>query len=118
LYALYDGHQHPYRVDFPIVRARRSRAASVRAYFDEYIDEQCHQGCRVLSTRNWKGWQVLSYVSDQFPNDLNDHRPSVIYGVMVETGRTEMVVQAIVPVRDRERGQAIVEKILQSAQAP
>ena len=61
---------------------------------------------------------MLSYVSDQFPNDLNDHRPSVIYGVMVETGRTEMVVQAIVPVRDRERGQAIVEKILQSAQAP
>jgi tetratricopeptide (TPR) repeat protein len=119
LYARYDGHRFPHRVDYPGVCARRSAYPSVKAFFEEFQGTQCRShGCRALSTREFKGWQVLSFVSDSFDNNLNPNMPTVGCGVLIESGKTEASIRALVPAQDLERTQAIIEQILQSMKMP
>ncbi len=64
------------------------------------------------------GYQVLSYVSSETPNSLNDDAPSVWYGVMIESGKTEVHIMALVPAKELERNQAIIERIVESVRMP
>ncbi len=119
LYARYDGHRFPHRVDYPEVCARRSAYASVQAFFEEFQGTQCGgHSCRALSIREFKGWQVLSFVSDYFDSYLNPNVPTVQCGVLIESGRTEASIRALVPAQELERNQAIIEQILESVKMP
>jgi hypothetical protein len=111
---------HPYRVDFAIVRARKSKMNSIQALYEEYPKEHCPTCVyHVLSTREFKGWQVLGFVGDLMNNwNLNPGVPTLQYAVLVETGKTEAMIQAIVPAQDLDRTKVIVEKILESLQLP
>jgi hypothetical protein len=99
--------------------ARRSKMNSIQALYGEYPKEQCPTCVyHVLSTRESKGWQALSFVGDPMSNNLNPGKPTLAYGVLIETGKTEMMIRAIVPAQDLDRTKVIVEKILESLQVP
>lgn len=119
LWALYDGRRFPHRVDFPEVSARRSEFSSAQAFFEAYQEDPgLGANCHTLSTGEIKGWQVLRFVSDPFNNNLNPGVPTVNYGVLIESGKTEAWISALVPTQDLERTQAIIEQILQSMKMP
>lgn len=117
LRAVYNPPRLPHRADFTVVKARRSKMPSVRAYFEEQ-QKQIHIALRVVSTRDLNGYQVLSYVSDETPNSSNNNAPSVWCGVMIESGKTEVHIMALVPAKEIERNKAIIERIVESVRMP
>lgn len=117
LHALYHPPRFPHRVDFAGVEARRSETPSLEAWFEEYRKKQCRLGCRALSTGEVNGTRVLRFVSETFANHLND-APSVCYGTLMWSRKTELYIRAIVPVQELERNQAIIERIVESVRMP
>ncbi len=117
LWSKYDPPRFPYRADYPSVKARRSKMPSVQAYFEEH-QRSIRLALRVVSTRELNGYQVLSYVSNVTPNSLNNDAPSVWCGVMIESGKTEVHIMALVPATELERNQAIIERIAESMRMP
>jgi len=121
LSALYDPPRFPHRVDVPMVLARKSRtpSMSMEALLKEYKKEQAvTQDSRVLSTGEMNGLRVLRFVSGSFPNTMNDNRLSVWYSVLMASGKTELLIRALVPVQELERNQAIIERIVESVRMP
>ena len=102
----------------PAVMARRSKLGSVEDWFQEYRKEQCPHGCRVVSAGEVHGRRVLRFVSESFPNNLANNAPSIAYGVLMESGKTELLIRAMVPVQELDRNQAIIERILESVRMP
>jgi tetratricopeptide (TPR) repeat protein len=112
LSALYAPPRYPQRVDMPVVLARTRKAPSVQAWFEEY-QQQCRT-CRVVSTGELGGRQVLAFASDRYRSILNPGVPTVSYGVLLKSGKTEVMIRAEVPADELERNQAIIERIAES----
>ena len=119
LRAIYNPPRFPHRVDMPVVFAWKGRAQSAETLFEEYQKKRCKSlSCHVLSTAEVNGHPVLRLVSGQFPNSLNDNAVSLRYGVLMRGEKTQLLIEAIVPVQELERNQAIIERILESVRMP
>jgi hypothetical protein len=117
LYALYDGKRFPYRVDFPSVDARRSTAGSIQAGFENWRKQRCPK-CRPADTHQQQGRQTLRFLSDPYPNNLNDNKASVVLGRMVKTATTEVIIRAVCPIEEVARTQKIIDRISESVRMP